>query len=66
MYRAMKEKNPGNKTTLVVGPWTHGGWARSDGDTLGHINFASKTAARYRAEIELPFFNFHLKDKRPG
>jgi uncharacterized protein len=66
MYRAMKEKNPGNKTTLVVGPWTHGGWARGDGETLGHINFASKTAARYRAEIELPFFNFYLKDKGPA
>ncbi len=63
MYRAMKEKNPANKTTLVVGPWLHGGWARSGGDTLGHISFASKTAERYRTEIELPFFNFYLKDK---
>jgi putative CocE/NonD family hydrolase len=63
MYRAMKEKNPGNKTTLVVGPWLHGGWARGGGDTLGHIDFASKTAERYRAQIELPFFNFYLKDK---
>src|SRR5580765_681138 len=65
MYRAMKEKNPGNKTTLVVGPWTHGGWSRGDGATLGHISFGSKTAARYRSEIELPFFNFYLKDKGP-
>jgi putative CocE/NonD family hydrolase len=66
MYRAMKEKNPANKTTLVVGPWTHGGWSRADGDTLGNINFGSKTAAYYRREIELPFFNFHLKDKSPA
>ena len=65
MYRAMKEKNPGNKTTLVVGPWTHGGWARGDGATLGNINFASKTAAYYRSQIELPFFNFYLKDQGP-
>jgi uncharacterized protein len=63
MYRAMKEKNPANKTTLVVGPWLHGGWARGPGDTLGHINFASNTAERYRTEIELPFFNYYLKDK---
>jgi hypothetical protein len=66
MYRALKEKNPANKTTLVVGPWTHGGWARGDGDTLGNIRFNSKTAAHYRAAIELPFFNFYLKDKSPG
>ena len=63
MYRALKEKNPANKTTLVVGPWLHGGWARGDGDTLGHIAFGSKTAEYYRTTIELPFFNFYLKDK---
>ena len=63
MYRALKEKNPSNKTTLAVGPWLHGGWARSDGDTLGQISFGSKTAAYYRANIELPFFNYYLKDK---
>ena len=63
MYRALKEKNPANKTTLVVGPWLHGGWARGDGDTLGRINFSSKTAVHYRTTIELPFFNYYLKDK---
>jgi putative CocE/NonD family hydrolase len=63
MYRALKEKNPANKTTLTVGPWLHGGWARGDGDTLGRINFSSKTAAHYRTTIELPFFNYYLKDK---
>jgi len=63
MYRALKEKNPANKTTLAVGPWLHGGWARGDGDTLGRINFNSKTAVHYRTTIELPFFNYYLKDK---
>ncbi len=66
MYKALKEKNPGNKTTLVVGPWLHGGWSRGDGRTLGNIAFNSSTAAYYRTEIELPFFNFHLKDKGPA
>jgi uncharacterized protein len=63
MYRALKEKSPANKTTLAVGPWLHGGWARGDGDTLGRINFGSKTAAYFRATVELPFFNYYLKDK---
>jgi uncharacterized protein len=66
MYRALREKNPGNRTTLVVGPWTHGGWSRGDGDALGHIRFGTKTAVRFRSEIELPFFNFYLKDKSPA
>jgi putative CocE/NonD family hydrolase len=67
MYRALKEKNPSNKTSLVVGPWLHGGWARGDGSSLGKIEFGSKTAEHYRTTIELPFFNFYLKDKgRPN
>jgi putative CocE/NonD family hydrolase len=63
MYRALREKNPGNKTMLVVGPWLHGGWARGAGDTLGNISFGSRTAEYFRTAIELPFFNYYLKDK---
>lgn len=63
MYRAIEEKNRDNKTVIVVGPWTHGGWARSDGDALGAIGFGSKTAVFFRQEVELPFFNHYLKDK---
>jgi len=64
MYRALTEKNPGNKTTLVVGPWLHGGWARGDGDALGHVRFGSKTAAHFRTEMpytaELTTIEGHL------
>jgi hypothetical protein len=62
MYRALKAHNA-DRTTLVVGPWAHGGWARGDGDRLGAIPFGSNTSQYYRSEVELPFFNFHLKDK---
>ncbi|HEY3382526.1 MAG TPA: CocE/NonD family hydrolase [Vicinamibacterales bacterium] len=62
MYRALKQNNP-DRTTLVVGPWAHGGWAHGDGDRLGAIPFGSRTSQYYRAEVELPFFNFYLKDK---
>jgi hypothetical protein len=48
---------------LVMGPWVHGGWARGDGDKLGDVSFASKTGPFYREQMELPFFQFHLKDK---
>ncbi len=63
MYRALIEKNPRNKTYFVIGPWLHGGYARMDGDTLGNISFGSKTGVYYREQIELPFFNYYLKDK---
>lgn len=65
MYRAMLEKNPANATYFVVGPWSHGAWARSEGDTFGDFDFGSKTGVRFRQEIELPFFNYYLKDKGP-
>ncbi len=62
-YEHIEKQNPGIFNVLVVGPWSHGGWARSDGDWLGTAYFGSKTAEYYRANIELPFFNHFLKDK---
>jgi putative CocE/NonD family hydrolase len=61
-YQSIEQLNPGIENVLVVGPWRHGGWASEDGDRLGDIHFGSKTAAFYRAEIEFPFFERHLKD----
>jgi putative CocE/NonD family hydrolase len=63
IYAAIEEKNPGNKSVLVVGPWRHGGWASMDGDALGNIRFDSKTGVYFREKVELPFFNYYLKDK---
>jgi len=62
IYYTLEKKNPDNKSTLVVGPWLHGGWARMDGDTLGNIHFESKTGEYFREKVELPFFNYYLKD----
>ncbi len=62
-YKTIERNNPGTYNTLVMGPWFHGGWSRSDGDFLGNIRFGSTTSVFYRDEIELPFFNCLLKDK---
>jgi hypothetical protein len=62
-YHAIEKQNPGIFNVLVIGPWFHGGWARSDGDHLGSVQFGSKTSVFYRENIELPFFNHYLKDK---
>jgi putative CocE/NonD family hydrolase len=62
-YEHIEKQNPGIFNVLVVGPWFHGGWARSDGDWLGTAYFGSKTAEYYRVNMELPFFNHFLKDK---
>jgi putative CocE/NonD family hydrolase len=62
-YKTIESTNPGARNTLVMGPWFHGGWSRSDGDLLGSVTFAQKTSLAYRETIELPFFNCVLKDK---
>lgn len=62
-YRHIEMQNPGIYNVLVMGPWCHGCWARSDGDWLGTAYFGGKTGVQYRATFELPFFNYFLKDK---
>jgi len=62
-YKTIEETNPGARNTIVMGPWFHGGWSRSDGDMLGSVSFGQKTSLTYRETVELPFFNCLLKDK---
>ncbi len=63
-YNAIDRLNPrlGSMNTVVVGPWTHGGWARTDGDHLGDVTFNAKTAEFFRKDIQFPFFEHYLKD----
>jgi uncharacterized protein len=62
VYHAVEKQSPGARNTLVVGPWSHGGWM-GDGDRLGHVRFSAKTAEYFRDQVMLPFFLHHLKDK---
>jgi putative CocE/NonD family hydrolase len=62
-YRAMKKNNPGTFNGLVVGPWSHGGWARFEGQRFGRVAFGAQTAEYYREHIIFPFFEQHLKGK---
>ena len=60
-YSTIKRNNPGIYSGLVMGPWSHGGWSRYDGKSLGHVQFDSKTGEYFRSKIEFPFFEQHLK-----
>ncbi len=59
-YAAIEKQNPGIQNNLVMGPWTHGGWARTDGDKVGDTEFGFKTVLAYQ-DVELKFFKHHLK-----
>ncbi|MDR3738590.1 MAG: CocE/NonD family hydrolase [Terracidiphilus sp.] len=62
-FNAINKFNPGTQTTLVEGPWVHGGWARGDGDRLGDVSFNAKTGEYFRANVQFPFFEHYLKGK---
>jgi uncharacterized protein len=65
-FYAVNKFNPETPTTLVEGPWVHGGWARGDGSHLGDAQFNAKTAEYFRANIQFPFFEHYLKGKSAG
>lgn len=60
-YHAIKRNGTGAYNGIVIGPWQHGGWARSDGMALGRVNFGTNTSDYYRKNIEFPFFEHFLK-----
>jgi len=62
-FDAISKFNPETPTTIVEGPWVHGGWARSDGSHLGDIDFNAKTSEYFRANVQFPFFEHYLKGK---
>jgi putative CocE/NonD family hydrolase len=62
-FHSIEQNNPSTPDTLVVGPWVHGGWASTEGEYLGDVHFAAKTAEFFRANIQFPFFEYYLKGK---
>ena len=61
IYKSIEEKNKKNNSNLVMGPWSHGGWSRSDGKSFGDFEFGQSTSEYYNKNILLPFFNYYLK-----
>ena len=63
VYELLEKNDTKHNNYLAVGPWNHGGWARSDGTKLGNIDFGSNTSAYFRKNIQAPWFAYWLKDK---
>jgi putative CocE/NonD family hydrolase len=62
LYRAIESKAK-NNNKIVMGPWHHGQWGRNDGSYLGNVQFGSNTSEWFGKNMELPFFNYYLKNK---
>jgi hypothetical protein len=63
IYETLEKHDTDHLNYLVVGPWNHGGWARSDGESLGRIKFGSATSKYFRANVQAKWFAHWLKDK---
>ncbi|MCX2837735.1 CocE/NonD family hydrolase [Salinimicrobium sp. MT39] len=56
------EKNGDTYNMLVMGPWSHGDWARKkDRQAIGNVYFGDNISENYQKEVETLFFNHFLK-----
>ena len=63
-YFAAEKNNPGKSFNKIVeGPWAHDQWAHYNGFNLGNIAFGSNTSEYFQQHLEIPFFNYFLKNK---
>lgn len=64
IYKTIERNCPEAKNSIIMGPWTHGGWSREKGQqTVNHIYYGDSISTSYQRDIEAPFFAYHLKDK---
>ncbi|WP_338408352.1 CocE/NonD family hydrolase [uncultured Flavobacterium sp.] len=65
-YQAI-EKSSKNYNTIVMGPWSHGDWARNSASAvIGNIKFGDSISAFFQKNIEANFFYHFLKDNGKG
>ncbi|RYJ52414.1 CocE/NonD family hydrolase [Flavobacterium petrolei] len=61
------EKSSKNYNTIVMGPWSHGDWARNSAkQVIGNINFGDSISGYYQKNIEANFFRHFLKNNAQG
>ena len=62
-YKTIEKNNPKAKNTIVMGPFSHGGWSRESGKHFHNdIYFGDSIATFYQKNIEYKFFTHYLKE----
>ena len=64
-WEALKAKGMAGNNHLVMGPWSHSQVNRV-ADSLGPLKWRGDTAADFRKDVLVPFFNTYLKDQKPA
>jgi putative CocE/NonD family hydrolase len=60
MFAHQEKTDTFHRNFIVLGPWFHGGWGRSRGDSLGKIAFESNTSAAFQ-DLQKKWFDYWLK-----
>lgn len=63
IYENQEKGDRHDRNFLVIGPWNHGAWARSDGSSYGPFDLGSPTSLYFREQVQLRWFNHWLKGK---
>lgn len=62
IYKTIEKTSPKAKNSIVMGPFSHGGWSRESGKHFHNdIYFGDSIATFYQKNIEYKFFNHYLK-----
>ncbi|KIX22169.1 X-Pro dipeptidyl-peptidase [Flavobacterium sp. 316] len=62
IYKTIEKTSPKAKNTIVMGPFSHGGWSREKGKHFHNdIYFGDSIATFYQKNIEYKFFDHYLK-----
>lgn len=62
IYKTIEKTSPKAKNTIVMGPFSHGAWARENGKHFhNEIYFGDSIATYYQKNLETKFFSHYLK-----
>ncbi len=65
IYKEIEKTSPKANNMIVMGPWSHGDWARERGiQAVNHIYFGDSISTFFQREIESEFFRAVLKENR--
>jgi len=63
IYKTIEKSSPKAKNTIVMGPFSHGGWNYDSGKHYHNdIYFGDSIATYYQKNIDQPFFHHYLKE----
>ncbi|WP_394749195.1 CocE/NonD family hydrolase [Spongiimicrobium salis] len=66
IYKGIEDRS-NTYNTIVMGPWSHGDWARNaKRQAIGNVYFGDDISTFYQEEIETKFFNHFLKGQANG